>query len=141
MSPFVLDCSVAMTWCFADEARRDCDALQDELANGAAAVVPAHWPVEVANTLLVGERRARIRPAVRAQFVAMLQDFDIATDPETRARVFAESLALARQHQLSLYDAVYLELAIRRNLPLATLDGALRQAAQASSIPLLLAKL
>jgi len=130
-----------MTWCFADEARLDCDVLQDALANGTAAVVPAHWPVEVANTLLVGERRARIRPAARAQFIAMLQGFDIATDPETRGHAFAESLTLARQHQLSLYAAVYLELAIRRNMPLATLDGALRQAAQASSISLLPEKL
>jgi predicted nucleic acid-binding protein len=137
LSPFVLDCSVAMTWCFADEARSDCDALQDALANGTTAVVPAHWSVEVANAILVGERRSRLRPAARAQFIAMLQGLDIAADPETRAHAFTESLALARQHQLSLYDAVYLELAIRRNLPLATLDGALRQAAQASSVSLL----
>jgi len=141
LNTFVLDCSVAMTWCFADEARSDCDELQTWLANDTSAVVPAHWAVEVANAILVGERHARLPAAVRAKFIAMLQGFDIATDPETRPRAFAEALSLARQYRLSVYDALYLELALRLSIPLATLDADLRQAAQESGVALLPAKI
>lgn len=132
---FVLDGSVTVAWFFEDEADAYAEAVEDALA-GAGAVVPLLWRLEVANALLVGERRKRATEAKVAKFLALLGALPIAVDGETLVRAWAETLHLARAQHLSVYDAAYLELSQRRGLPLATLDGPLRAAAAAVGVGL-----
>jgi predicted nucleic acid-binding protein len=131
---FVLDCSITMAWAFEDEA----DAYADAVADGfheAQAVVPRLWPLEVANVLLVGERRKRITEVQVAEFLALLDTLAVVVDHETAAHAWQETLRLARTHALSVYDAAYLELAVRRRLPLASLDDKLKATANAIGVP------
>lgn len=130
---FVLDCSLTLAWFFEDEADAYAESVEDALTS-TAAIVPALWPLEVANGLLVGERRKRTTEAKVTQFLALLRALPIAIDDETAGRAWQETLQLARAHELSAYDAAYLELAVRRGLPLATLDDALRAAAAAVGV-------
>ncbi|BDI29917.1 ribonuclease VapC [Capsulimonas corticalis] len=133
---FIIDCSLTMAWCFEDEATPESRALQDRLESEDA-VVPSIWPLEVANVLLVGERRGRLTQADVTQFITILQSLPINVDHAAEGVVFGQVLALARAHRLSVYDASYLELALRRNLALATFDRELRQAAQTLGVVLL----
>jgi predicted nucleic acid-binding protein len=130
---FVLDGSVALVWAFEDETDAYADAVLDSLSDAQAAV-PSVWPLEVANALLVGERRKRITEAKVAQFLALLQTLPITPDEETVAQAWHDILHLARTYNLSVYDASYLELAVRRDLPLASLDDALKAAAAAAGV-------
>lgn len=137
MNPqFIIDCSITMAWCFADEHTPAVLAVRDRLATEAA-ITPAHWPLEVTNVLLMAEKRGRINAADAADFLEALLQFDIAQDYEASARLSHEVLNLGRAHQLTSYDAAYLELAVRRQLPLATLDDQLRRAADSLGITLL----
>ena len=104
---FVLDGSITLTWFFADEADAYAESVEDALAS---AVVPSLWPLEVADALLMGERRKRTTEAKVTQFVALLTALPITIDDETAARAWQESLHLARAHQLTAYNAAYLEL-------------------------------
>ena len=97
--------------------------------DGAAVIVPVIWKLEVVNTLVVAERRKKLAPAKSAVFLRDLQKFTIAVDFEGLDWVFSTVLDQARLYQRSAYDASYLELAIRRGLPLATRDQPLAQAA------------
>ena len=103
---------------------------------GLPARVPSLWPLEIANTLLVGERRGRTSSAEAARFLKLLGTFPIAVDAETVARAWGDTILLARTHRLSVYDASYLELAIPLGLPLATLDRRLKSAAASAGVPL-----
>jgi len=132
---FVLDGSVTMSWYFQDEANEYADSVRDSLGPWQA-VVPTLWPLEVANTLVVGERRKRSTPAQAATWLGLLEAFPITVDNETTAQAWVETLALARARNLSAYDAAYLELAMRRGVPLATLDDKLRAAAAAVGVAL-----
>jgi predicted nucleic acid-binding protein len=132
---FILDSSVALAWAFEDESDPYADRVGDALPD-ARAFVPSLWPVEVGNALLVGERRKRTTEVKVTQFLTLLQTQPITVDDETAGRAWQETLTLARAHQLSAYDATYLELAIRRGLPLATLDEKLKAAAVAIGVPL-----
>jgi predicted nucleic acid-binding protein len=132
---FVLDGSVTLAWFFEDEADAYAEAVQDSLET-AVAVVPSLWPLEVANALVVGERRRRTTEAKANAFLALLQALPVTIDDETATRAWRDSLPLARAHQLSVYDATYLELALRRDLPLATLDKNLKAAASAAGVAL-----
>lgn len=134
-SEFVLDGSITMVWGFDDEADDYADSILDRMPE-LQAHVPALWPLEVANVLLVGERRKRTTPADAGRFLAILAAFPIAVDDETMTRAWADTMHLARAHNLSAYDAAYLELALRRGLPLATLDDKLKAAAQAVGVAL-----
>jgi predicted nucleic acid-binding protein len=134
---FVLDASVAVAWCFEDEETKFTESVLDLLSAGAEALVPAIWPVEVANALLIAERRNRI---VLAQVTALLQRIaalPIAVLPIDPLRAFDYILPVARQHSLSGYDAAYLDLALRQCLPLATLDEQLRRATKTTGVVLL----
>jgi predicted nucleic acid-binding protein len=131
---FVLDCSVTMAWFFEGEATPACDRLLDRLNTDGQAVVAMHWPLEVSNTLLMGERRKRCSAADTAHFIEILAGLTIETDRETGLNASTTTLALARSHNLTLYDGAYLELAMRRNLPLATLDKSLRSAARKAGV-------
>lgn len=132
---FVLDGSVTMVWGFEDEDDAYAIAILDKIPE-LQAYVPSLWPLEVANALIVGERRGRITAADAARFLAILGTFPIAIDGETAARAFSDIVHLARAHQLSAYDASYLELAIRLGLPLACNDGKLKNAALAAGVVL-----
>ena len=128
MNGFVLDCSIAVAWCFEDEAAPETDALLDRLREEGA-VVPVLWHLELGNVLLQAERRGRLSAAAVAARIALIADLPIATDDETASRPLGEVVALARAEGLTTYDACYLELSLRRALPLATNDRALRDAA------------
>jgi predicted nucleic acid-binding protein len=130
---FVLDGSVTLVWGFTDEDDDYAAAILDKMPE-LQAHVPGLWPLEVANALLVGERRGRTTPANAAHFLALLSTFPIAIDDETVSRAWVETMHLARTHNLSSYDASYLELAMRLGLPLATLDGKLKVAAIAVGV-------
>src|SRR4051812_39287494 len=95
---FVLDCSVAMAWFFEDESTPSCDHLLDLLNAQGQAIVSMHWPLEVANVLLMGERRKRSSPADSAQFFDVLAALPIETDRETGLNAGTTTLALARSH-------------------------------------------
>lgn len=130
---FVLDASITFAWCFEDEATPETDAILETLADGDA-IVPRIWPLEVANVLLVAERRDRISESVSARFINLLGQLPIAVDPTPS--VMGELLAMGRSRGLSAYDASYLLLAERTGLPLATADKKLLEAAQAAGVEL-----
>lgn len=128
VSRFVLDASIALAWCFDDESTSETNALIDRLRDYGA-YVPSLWHLELTNVLLQAERRSRISAADIAVRLRLLGDLPIDTDVETHLRAMRETLALARAERLTAYDAAYLELAMRRGLPLASRDGDLRAAA------------
>src|SRR4051812_49116087 len=132
---FVLDCSMTMAWCFDDEATPYTDGVRDSLVD-LRAVVPSIWALEAANATIVGERRGRLDEARSRRFFVLLGALPIVLDEETGTRAFSDIVPLARTYQLSAYDASYLELAIRRGLPLACLDGKLKTAATAAGVVL-----
>lgn len=117
----VLDASVALAWCFKDETS-EYAARIIERVGGAGAHVPAIWPMEVGNAVLVAERRKRATPAETVEVLGLLRNLPIEVEPVAVDDVFGVVLTLARAHGLSVYDATYIELALRRALPLATVD-------------------
>ncbi len=125
----VLDASVALAWCFEDEASAYADRVQERLIHDAA-LVPAIWGLEVANALRIGERRRRLAWADVLRFVGMVCDLPIMVDNPLVPRDLGPVLALARAHDLSSYDATYIELAAREGLPLATQDSRLQSTAK-----------
>ena len=133
--PFVLDASLTLSWAFEDESTPFTVAVLKSLVS-VHAVAPALWPFEVASVLATAERRGRIRPAAQAAFLERLRELPIEIEHRPAAWLTQQILPLARKHQISAYDAAYLELAIREGLPLATLDDELRQAACSACVPL-----
>ena len=132
----VIDSSITLSWCFEDE-RTDVTATLLYRVAETGALVPALWRLEVANGLQVAMRRGRIDVAYRDATIANLRDLAIDVDPETDRKAWSEILQLADRFRLTLYDAAYLELAQRRQLPLASLDYDLRAAGQMLGVPLL----
>jgi predicted nucleic acid-binding protein len=123
---FVIDTSVAMAWCFEDETTDATDAVLDKLRTDQA-TVPAVWPLEIANVLLVAERRARLSEAQASRFLELLAQLPI--DVDDSPTDMAGIVAAGRRHSLSSYDASYLVLAERLGTSLATLDRRLAAAA------------
>ena len=136
MAAFVIDASATLPWCFADEATEMTNALLTRLKTGDEAIVPAHWPVEVANALLIAVRRRRIPSEDVQQFLEDLEVLPIRVDTTTKNLVRTGVLPLAEQYELTVYDAAYLELAMRESLPLATLDNDMRKASRAAGVSL-----
>lgn len=136
MSSLVLDSSATLAWIYGNETtdavRRIFDAIAD---NGA--LVPSLWRLEVANSLTMAVRKRRIDPDFRRAALADLAILDISTDPQTDSHAWTDTLNLADQLRLTVYDAAYLELAQRRILPLATLDRELQTAATAIGVTVL----
>lgn len=130
---FVLDCSVTMAWLFPDEATEATDQLRDSIVESRA-FVPSLWPVEVANVLLAATRRGRVGVDEWPQICAHLELLPIEIDPVSTSRVWGTVLEIANRHGLSVYDAMYLELASRIRMPLATLDRALVAAGRAAGV-------
>ena len=132
----VIDSSVALSWCFEDERTPATLAVLDRIAD-AGAVAPALWPLEMLNALAMAERRQRITAQQRHALSGWMHQLPIKLDLETAAQAWTATALLAEQHRLTLYDACYLELALRMELPLATLDQALRVAAPKLGVALL----
>jgi predicted nucleic acid-binding protein len=132
----VVDASIALTWCFEDEVTADTEAIGTRV-DSEGAVVPHLWRLEIANALLLAERRGRLGRAKLEQRLELLAALPISTDADTDIHAWADTLLLARAQRLTLYDAAYLELAIRRNLELATLDRDLQRAARKMGVAVL----
>jgi predicted nucleic acid-binding protein len=133
VSALVIDSSAALSWCFEDEASPRSDALFEQVRDEGA-VVPGLWHLELANVLLQPEKRGRITTADVTMRLDLIAELPIATDTEATARAWREILALARAQGLTTYDATYLELAIRRGLPLVSKDEALIAAAERTGV-------
>lgn len=129
----VLDSSATLAWILGDElpAIASLEALVHERVT-----VPSHWILEVANGLRMAVRRRRLNPGDRAPVLDRLAILPIKTDPETTARGWKDTPALADKYDLTVYDAAYLELALRMDVPLATLDQDLARAARKAGVPL-----
>ncbi len=133
---FVLDASVTLAWCFADESTAYTEGVLDLLATGTEAATPAIWPFEVANALLMAERRKRITITQVTSMLQRIASLPISIEPIAVDRAFGQVLAAARHQKLTEYDAAYLELAMREGLPLSTLDEQLKQAARSAGVSL-----
>jgi predicted nucleic acid-binding protein len=133
---FVVDNSVVMSWCFKDQANPYADSILERLT-GAVAYVPSVWSLEVVNVLLAAERKRFIREADSVRFISLLAQLPIFVEYESPEKAMKDLLGLARAHNLSSYDASYLDLAMRKGLPLATLDGKLRKAAESTNVLIL----
>jgi predicted nucleic acid-binding protein len=137
VTPFVLDASVALSWFFDDEFSPYSDSIA-EIMPQSQAVVPIIWPLEMANGFLTGFRRERLEETKVAALIGALGrlriDIDNGIAPESLAQA---TLTLGIAHRVSAYDASYLEVAMRRGLPLATQDERLRRAANAAGIDIM----
>ena len=132
----VLDASAALAWVFPDENTSAIHEVFEQILEEFACV-PSLWRIEVASTLSLAIRRKRFDLRSRDKALADLTALPIVEDPDTARNAWSETLALADKHRLTLYDATYLELALRLALPLATLDMDLRRAAQLEGLLLL----
>jgi predicted nucleic acid-binding protein len=128
MPGFVPDASATLPWRFENEATPWTEALLDRIQSGEEVLVPAHWPLEVANALLIARRRGRVTSEQISEFVEDLAALPIRFKPPAGPERWSAILALAERHRLTAYDAAYLELVQRMELPLATLDDDLRKA-------------
>lgn len=131
----VLDSSITLSWYFEDERTEASHAVLRQVVEEGA-VVPVLWRFEVANGLQMAVRRKRIDAAYRDRALANLAALEVAADPESEVYAWSASVELAERHALTVYDAVYLELAQRRRLTLATLDAALMKAGHAELVPI-----
>jgi len=137
LSRFIVDASVALCWYFEDQKTAYTEAVFDCLARGDEALVPALWPLEVVNSLVVAVRQKTISAAQLETFVRDLKDLPVEVDTQGIERVYSSIVRLSQQHQLSSYDAAYLDLAVVEGLPLATLDKNMRAAAKRAGVELL----
>lgn len=134
MTTFVLDASVTLAWAFADEASPYANEVIGSLDNRAASI-PFIWKLEMTNALLVAIRRGRIERAGALRLIGVLDRLPLRIDQEPPRTTFDLGiLDLGFAHNLSAYDASYLDLALRRSLPLATLDSRLATAADAVGV-------
>jgi len=131
----VLDTSVAIAWCIEEETTPYTEAVLLRLREETG-VVPPIWPLEVGNALLAAERRGRIEPGQSRVGLRLLAELPITVATLSLWDVDDRVLRIARDHGLSSYDAPYVELALRRGLPLATLDARMRAAAAGLGVPL-----
>lgn len=133
MNRFVLDCSVAMAWCFEDES----DSYSEQVLNMmpySEGIVPAPWFLEVANVLLITERNNRIKEADTLRFIELLRSLPVKEDEDLSLQTVGAIISVGREYKLTSYDAAYLELAMRQGLPLATRDKTLKSACKKCGI-------
>lgn len=124
---FVIDASITLAWCFDDEASPAADAVLERLERETA-LAPAHWPLEVANALRTAERRGRLGEADLSRLRVLLGALPVEIAPLELPTALWGVLDAARAHNLTAYDAAYLDLARTRGLSLATADSRLRGA-------------
>lgn len=133
MTGIVIDASVALAWCFPDEASDYADEVLVAL-DGQAILVPALWAIEITNAVLEAERRKRIKQPEIRQFAALLNELTVVMDSPSLLETMSNLLPLAREYGLSAYDASYLDVAMRRGAALATLDSNLQNAGRKAGI-------
>jgi predicted nucleic acid-binding protein len=133
MSALVLDCSIVMAWCFEDEASPACDEVLDGVKD-TGAIVPSLWYWEVGNVLATAQRRGRIAERDTVSSLKLLSELPIVADDVGASLAWHQTRLLAQTHSLSVYDAAYLELALRTGGILASLDKSLRTAAIAAGV-------
>ena len=127
---FIVDASVGFAWVYQGQATPETDHLLNEVAAGAAVIVPALWFLEMSNVLLIAQRRHRLTATQRKAAMEKLTAMQFTVDEEGTRHAFGKTSELAEKHGLTIYDATYLELAVRRSLPLASRDEALKSAAK-----------
>lgn len=137
MADFVLDASLSLAWCFEDETTDFTEDVLTRIRQGAAPIAPALWALAVANGTRSAERRQRITPAEGTKLLQYLAALPVQTVDQPRQVVLQEIGPLASAHDLSAYDAAYFHLATATGVPLATLDGPLRRAAEKANWPVL----
>jgi predicted nucleic acid-binding protein len=138
VSRFVLDASVVLTWCFPDEASHKATEISERFAAGDRALVTPFWRHEVLSAMLMGEKRKRLTRELTSAFIDDLNQLPVEQDAESNSlAAFAATHNFCRRHQLTPYDAAYLEIAIRNKVALATLDRDLIRAAAAEGVTLL----
>jgi predicted nucleic acid-binding protein len=133
LNGMVVDASVALAWCFPDEVSDYADSVLLAVENQTI-VVPAIWPVEITNALLVGQRRKRITQSDVRRFVELFKGLDVTVETQSVADSVSNIFPLAQNYRLSAYDAAYLDVAVRHEITLATLDADLQRAAKAIGI-------
>jgi predicted nucleic acid-binding protein len=133
LTGIVIDASVALAWCFPDEASDYADDILVAL-EGHPILVPTLWPIEITNALLVAERRKRIKQSAIRQFVELLNGLTVVMTSQSVTESVSNILPLAREYSLSAYDAAYLDVALRHGAPLATLDNNLQKAGRQAGI-------
>ncbi|MEN9674630.1 MAG: hypothetical protein RIS76_526 [Verrucomicrobiota bacterium] len=133
----VLDSSLALAFVLADEATAATDQILDSLGHGALARVPALWRWEVANVLVLAERRKRITAAEAHRHMTHLKSLPIEVDETALDEAWSATHLLARKHKLTVYDAAYLEMAVRLGFALGSLDADLRAAAEGEQVAVL----
>ena len=137
MVSFVIDASATLPWCFEEEATVYTEGLLNRCAAGEEVMVASVWPLEITNGLLSAQRRGRVTAERVEQFLTQLLWFRIQVEPLTTQQAVRDVRQLAQTHQLTAYDAAYLALALRFQLPLATLDKELIAAANAAGVRLI----
>lgn len=133
---FVADASVAIAWVHPSQANAETEAMLDRLADGDSLVVPALWPLEVANALTILRRRRKLTPEEARTAIEIIRELPVIIDHEAATVAFTRLVDLASKHELTVYDATYIELAMRRQLPLASNDARMKQAATRSGVEL-----
>jgi len=133
---FIADASVVIGWVHPAQATTQTAAMLDAISEGATLEVPALWPLEIANALTVLVRRRKLTEGERQTGLALLRGLRLRFDHEMASLAFSRLSDLATTHHLSVYDATYLELALRRKLVLGCKDGPLRKAAKQSGVKL-----
>ena len=131
---YVIDCSIAVAWVLEDESSSEADSWGEALARGGSAYAPVIWQLEVANVLITAERRKRITVNEVDRIQSQLEALPIVVESSLDLSQRRAIVGLARDHELSSYDAAYLETSLRRKLPLATLDDRLKQAARETGV-------
>ena len=134
---FVVDASTALAWVLPSQTSPEADGLLTRIEAGATPVVPSLWFLEVANSLLAAQRRRLLTASERGQALEQLSALSFRVDEDSSRAAFGRVSTLAEQQRLSVYDAAYLDTALRRKLPLATRDRALMIAAKRSSVQVL----
>ncbi len=134
MKALVIDGSTALGFVMKDEQGPAALKALEVIESGVPTFVPAHWCVEVANGLVMAERRKRASQADVTEALSLVNALPVIVDGETAQRAGSDTVALARQYGLTIYDAAYLELAMRRGASLATSDHALAKAAKAAGV-------
>ena len=133
MNGIVIDASVALAWCFPDEANDYADKVLVAL-EGRSILVPALWPIEITNALVVAERRKRIIQSSIRRFIELLSELTVIMVAQSATESARNILPLAREYNLSAYDAAYLDVALRDDAPLATLGKKLQEAGRTAGI-------
>lgn len=137
MARFTLDSSMALAWCLKDEQSPETSAILDSVDQHSTLFVSAIWPLEVANILGVALKQGRISEDDIAAYAQFFSALPLSIEPSERNTVFNAVFALSRKHGLTTYDASYLEISLRRSIPIATLDKALISAAKAEGVDVL----